>query len=52
MQITKENRADFYGQWVYVSEYTRMRNGRLEYIRPHIRKWPGVIPTTPKPQVG
>lgn len=52
MIITKENRAVFYGQWVYVSSYTRVRNGQKEYVRPHVRKWPGVIPTIPKPAIG
>lgn len=51
-EINSFNKAVFYGQWVYVSGYTRVRNGHKEYVHPHVRKRPGVITTTPKPQVG
>lgn len=28
---------------VHVCAYTRMRNGRLEYVREHWRSWPGQL---------
>ena len=29
-----------WGRYVYVGGYRRLKNGKWEQIRPHLRKWP------------
>lgn len=42
-------RLKYWGEWVYVRAYTRVRNGRMETVAAHWREWPKHIPTVPKP---
>lgn len=30
-----------WGRYVYVRDYRRLKNGKWEHVRSHLRNWPG-----------